>query len=81
MKDAGYRTVIVTNQSGVASGLFSEERMHAFNAELVAQEFGWASAEQVTSLYGRSANSEAMRFLNQAWNAIPGDPDVEAQQR
>jgi integrase len=52
-----------------------------FNAELVAQEFGWASAEQVTSLYGRSANSEAMRFLNQAWNAIPGDPDVEAQQR
>ena len=37
MKDAGYRTVIVTNQSGVARGLFSEERMHAFNAELVAR--------------------------------------------
>lgn len=37
MKDAGYRTIIVTNQSGVARGLFSEERMHAFNAELVAR--------------------------------------------
>ncbi|WP_430641133.1 HAD-IIIA family hydrolase [Brevundimonas albigilva] len=27
---AGYRTVIVTNQSGVARGLFDEDRMHAF---------------------------------------------------
>lgn len=31
---AGYRTVIVTNQSGVARGLFDEDRMHAFNALL-----------------------------------------------
>lgn len=38
-----------------------------FNAELVAQEFGWASAEQVTELYGRSANRTAMRFLEDAW--------------
>lgn len=37
MNRAGYRTVIVTNQSGVARGLFSEERMHAFNALLVAR--------------------------------------------
>lgn len=42
-----------------------------FNAELVAQEFGWASADQVTSLYGRSANGGAMRFLTQTWEAIP----------
>jgi len=34
---AGYVTVIVTNQSGVARGLFSEETMHGFNALLVAR--------------------------------------------
>lgn len=34
---AGYVTVIVTNQSGVARGLFSEETMHGFNAMLVAR--------------------------------------------
>jgi integrase len=46
-----------------------------FNAELVAQEFGWARAEQVTALYGRSANRHAMKFLNDAWRAIPGPPE------
>ncbi|PZU01174.1 MAG: D,D-heptose 1,7-bisphosphate phosphatase [Brevundimonas sp.] len=35
MNRGGYRTVIVTNQSGVARGLFTEERMHAFNALLI----------------------------------------------
>lgn len=35
LNDLGYRTVIVTNQSGVARGLFDEERMHAFNALLL----------------------------------------------
>lgn len=35
LKAAGFTTVIVTNQSGVARGLFSEDRMWAFNAELV----------------------------------------------
>lgn len=34
---AGYVVVIVTNQSGVARGLFSEETMHGFNALLVAR--------------------------------------------
>ncbi|MFJ6025523.1 D-glycero-alpha-D-manno-heptose-1,7-bisphosphate 7-phosphatase [Brevundimonas sp. NPDC092305] len=31
----GYLCIIVTNQSGVARGYFTEERMHAFNALLV----------------------------------------------
>lgn len=35
MNQAGYRTVIVTNQSGVARDLFDEDQMHAFNALLV----------------------------------------------
>lgn len=35
LKDAGFVTVIVTNQSGVARGLFSEDRMWTFNDELV----------------------------------------------
>ena len=30
----GYLAVIVTNQSGVARGLFSEDQMHAFNGLL-----------------------------------------------
>ena len=40
-----------------------------FNAEMVAQEFGWASPEMVTDLYGRSANRHAMKYLRQAWEA------------
>ena len=35
MNQGGYRTVIVTNQSGVARGLFSEAQMEAFNALLI----------------------------------------------
>jgi D-glycero-D-manno-heptose 1,7-bisphosphate phosphatase len=35
LNHAGYMAVVVTNQSGVARGLFSLERMHAFNALLV----------------------------------------------
>jgi len=34
---AGLATVVVTNQSGVARGLFSLERMEAFNALMVAR--------------------------------------------
>ncbi|WP_292031933.1 MULTISPECIES: D-glycero-alpha-D-manno-heptose-1,7-bisphosphate 7-phosphatase [unclassified Brevundimonas] len=37
LNDAGYVAVIVTNQSGVARGMFSEETMHGFNALLVAR--------------------------------------------
>lgn len=35
LKAHDFITVIVTNQSGVARGLFSEDRMWAFNGELV----------------------------------------------
>lgn len=37
LNEAGLRTVVVTNQSGVARGYFSEEVLHAVNAELLAQ--------------------------------------------
>jgi len=37
MNQAGYLTVIVTNQSGVARGLFSEEAMNAFNDLLITR--------------------------------------------
>ena len=37
MNQGGYRTVIVTNQSGVARGLFSEAQMNTFNDLLVAR--------------------------------------------
>ena len=35
LNDLGYRTIIVTNQSGVARGLFGLDQMHAFNDLLV----------------------------------------------
>ena len=43
LKELGYLTVIVTNQSGVARGLFTEEQMHDFNGLLtrrLAQDGG-----------------------------------------
>jgi integrase len=40
-----------------------------FNADMVAQEFGWASPEMVTDLYGKSANRHSLKYLQQAWEA------------
>lgn len=37
LNDAGFVTVIVTNQSGIARGYFSEETMHAFHKLLLAE--------------------------------------------
>ena len=45
-----------------------------FNADLVAQEFGWASPQMVTDLYGKSANRQAMKHLRQAWDATARPP-------
>jgi integrase len=45
-----------------------------FNAEMVAQEFGWASPQMVTDLYGKSANRHAMKHLQQAWDATARPP-------
>jgi integrase len=50
-----------------------------FNAELVAQEFGWASADLVTQLYGKSANRAAMKHLQRAWDTSarpPAEPSL-----
>lgn len=45
-----------------------------FNAEMVAQEFGWSNPAMVTDLYGKSANRHAMTFLRQAWDATARPP-------
>lgn len=49
-----------------AAALYAESD---FNAELVAQEFGWASPQMVSDLYGKSANRHAMKYFEQAWEA------------
>ncbi|WP_406276502.1 tyrosine-type recombinase/integrase [Nocardia sp. NBC_00881] len=54
-----------------AAGLYAESD---FNAELVAQEFGWSSPAMVTDVYGKSANRHAMKFLQQAWEATARPP-------
>ena len=45
-----------------------------FNADMVAQEFGWAGPDIVTGLYGRSANRNSMTYLRQAWEATARPP-------
>jgi integrase len=54
-----------------AAALYAESD---FNAELVAQEFGWASPQMVTDLYGKSANRHTMKYLQQAWDATARPP-------
>jgi D-glycero-D-manno-heptose 1,7-bisphosphate phosphatase len=44
LNEAGYLCVIVTNQSGVARGMFSEDQMHAFN-DLVVQRLAEAGGK------------------------------------
>ena len=58
LNDAGYVTVIVTNQSGVARGLFSEETMHGFNALLVAR-LAEAGA-RIDAVYAAPHHAEAV---------------------
>ena len=58
LNEAGYVTVIVTNQSGVARGLFSEETMHGFNALLVAR-LAEAGA-RIDAVYAAPHHAEAV---------------------
>lgn len=58
LNDAGYVVVIVTNQSGVARGLFSEETMHGFNA-LVVQRLAESGA-RIDAVYAAPHHAEAV---------------------
>ena len=58
LNEAGFVTVIVTNQSGVARGLFSEETMHGFNALLVAR-LAEAGA-RIDAVYAAPHHAEAV---------------------
>lgn len=53
----GYLVVIVTNQSGVARGLFTEDQMHAFNALLVRRLA--AKGARITQVYACPFHDEA----------------------
>jgi D-glycero-D-manno-heptose 1,7-bisphosphate phosphatase len=53
----GYLAVIVTNQSGVARGLFSEAQMHAFNGLLVRRLA--AKGARVGAVYACPFHDEA----------------------
>ena len=37
LKDAGFRNIIITNQSGIGRGLFTEAQYHSVHAELLRQ--------------------------------------------
>lgn len=37
LKDAGYLLIVITNQSGIGRGLFTENAMHAIHQEIQAQ--------------------------------------------
>ena len=58
LNDAGYVTVIVTNQSGVARGLFSEETMHGFNALLIERLA--ESGARIDAVYAAPHHAEAV---------------------
>ena len=58
LNNAGYVVVIVTNQSGVARGLFSEETMHGFNALLV-ERLAEAGA-RIDAVYACPFHAEAV---------------------
>ena len=58
LNDAGYVVVIVTNQSGVARGMFSEEVMHGFNA-LLLERLAEAGA-RIDAVYACPFHAEAV---------------------
>jgi D-glycero-D-manno-heptose 1,7-bisphosphate phosphatase len=66
---AGYAVVIVTNQSGVARGLFTEAQMHAFNDLLVRRLA--ALGARINAVYACPYHHEA---ADPAW-FHPDHPD------
>lgn len=54
---AGFMAVVVTNQSGVARGMFTEARMHAFNALMVRALA--AKGGRVSAVYACPFHAEA----------------------
>ncbi len=55
-----------------AAGMYATS---GFNAQLVADEFGWSSPQMVSQRYGRSANAEAMNALRSAWDRTSSTSD------
>lgn len=53
-----------------AAGYYAETD---FNAQLVADEFGWASSKMVTERYGRGANEQAAVAMRKAWDRTAKD--------
>lgn len=58
LNHAGYLCIVVTNQSGVARGYFTEERMHAFNA-LVVDRLSEAGA-RIEAVYACPFHAEGV---------------------
>lgn len=58
LNDLGYLCVIVTNQSGVARGLFSEDQMNAFNDLLVGRMAGRGA--RIDAVYACPFHPEAV---------------------
>lgn len=58
LNDAGFLTVIVTNQAGVARGYFSEAQMHVFNA-LVVQKLVEKGAD-ISAVYSCPFHADAV---------------------
>lgn len=54
---AGFLAIVVTNQSGVARGLFTEARMHAFNAAMVRTLA--AQGARIAAVYACPFHAEA----------------------
>lgn len=69
LNDAGYLVVVVTNQSGVARGYFTEAQMHAFNA-LMKKRLAEQGA-RLDAIYACPFHPEA---LVEAWRH-PDHPD------
>lgn len=69
INNLGYIGVIVTNQSGVARGLFSEEQMKAFNALIVRRLA--ARGARISAVYACPYHAEAR---DERWRH-PDHPD------